>query len=171
MTEAHIIQVKELQRVHTANHLVGELFLPAGQYLVFGKATTAARRIDGLEKLPVGFECKLVGGGAEDKCMENLHMDGFDGGNWATIALNIGVTFESDGKIEMRVTPGLTDSILFMDVTISAIKIENLQARVVPPPTESDYRVISPAMRVHSMLKFKDLHQLATAIQSSKDDC
>ena len=124
MTDAHLVNIKEMQLIHTANQLVASLSLPAGSYLIFGKANAAARQLKGLEKFAQGFECKLICNGVEDKCMENMHSDGFDGGNWCTVTLNLGVTLENESKVEMKVTSGLTDGVLFFDVVISAIKIQ-----------------------------------------------
>jgi hypothetical protein len=166
MTDAHLVNIKDMQLIHSANQLVASLNLPAGSYLIFGKANAAARQLKGLEKFAQGFECKLSCNGVEDKCMENMHSEGFGGGNWCTIALNLGVILESEGKVEMKVTTGLTDGVLFFDVVISAIKIDNLTVHHSNASEGSGFRHFG----IHEILRANlNVEALMTKMLKEKD--
>ncbi len=169
MTDAHLVHIKEMQLIHSPNQLVASLNLPAGSYLIFGKATAAARQLKGLEKFAQGFDCKLICNGVEDLCRENMNPNSSDGGNWCTIALNLGVTLENEGKVEMKVTSGLTDGILFFDVVISAIKIDNLTVHHSNAPEGSGFRHFGIHETMRANLNVDAL--ITQILEKQKEDC
>lgn len=157
MSDAYLIQIDELQKITKSKQVVAALNLPAGSYLIFGKANAAALKLNGTIDFNQGFECKLVCGTVEDRCMENLYSNGSNGGNWGSIALNVGVTLESDGRVEMQCTPGNPGCILFFDVVISAIKVENLKVIHSIPPKESRFSARSDFEKIHFAINLDEL--------------
>lgn len=124
MANGYLFRIDEKQKITGARQVVGRLHLPAGKYIVFGKANAAALKLNGTIDINRGFECKLQGGGEEDSVLLNLWPEGSDGGNWGVVALNIAVTLAGDGKIEMICTSGIPGCILLFNLVISAIQVD-----------------------------------------------
>jgi hypothetical protein len=126
MANGYLFRVDEMQKITGANQVVGRLHLPPGKYIIFGKANAAALKLNGSININQALECRITGGGEEDSILLNLWSEGSDGGNWGTIALNMSVTLETSGKIEMLCTPGIPGDILLFNVVISAIQVDNI---------------------------------------------
>ncbi|QJW91183.1 hypothetical protein HNV11_18275 [Spirosoma taeanense] len=154
MPEAFVVNIPKKQEINNASQLVARLDLPAGSYVIFGKANAAALKLNGTIDFPQGFECKLISESTEDACLLNLCSDGFKGGNWGTVALNIGVNLPSGGKVEMRCTPGNPGDILLFNVVVSAIPVEPLTIINADPPREEG----------HHFNFFKDVVKRTTAL-------
>ncbi|WP_428662701.1 hypothetical protein [Runella sp.] len=157
MSDAYLIQISELQKITTSKQVVAALNLPAGKYLIFGKANAAAMKLNGTIDFNQPFGCTLVCGTTEDKCGGNLYSNASEGGNWGTVALNIGVTLEADGRVEMQCTPGNPGCILFFEVVISAIKVENLTIIHLIPPGESRFSTRSDFEKIHFAINLDEL--------------
>ncbi|ULQ52124.1 hypothetical protein [Flavihumibacter fluvii] len=133
MSQGFYVAVKDMQRIEHADQPIGRLQVPAGQYLIFGKANVAGLKLNETTPFPQALEAKLLAGGQEDKLLLSLNTNG-DGGNWGTIALNIAVTLDAAGTINMTCTAGIPGDILIFEVAISAIQVDQLQAGISGPP-------------------------------------
>jgi hypothetical protein len=145
MTNGYVSSLDGMQRIDNFNQVVGSLHLPAGKYIIFGKANAFALKFNGTMDLSQGFECRLLSGGEEDRCLLNLWPESSDGGNWGSVSLNIGVTLPNDGKVEMLCSCLLSGDILLFNVVISAIQVEALFTSSEKPVTqpESKFRQLS----------------------------
>src|SRR5436190_5296594 len=121
MSKAFFYQWTDKQTINGVDQVIGRLVLPAGNYIIVGKASVAALKLNGTIDFNQALEAKLKVGTQEDKLMLNLWSDGFQGGNWGTVALNIGVQFDG-GAAELVCTAGIPGCILVFDVSISAIQ-------------------------------------------------
>ena len=155
MTNGYVFRIDEMQRINNVNQVVGRLHLPAGRYIIFGKANAAALKLNGTIDINTGFECRLVAESEEDKCLLNLWPEGSDGGNWGSFSLNIGVTLQNDGKVEMLCTPGISGDILFFNVVISAIQVEAIFAdkEKQVPQHENKFRQVANAIYLTDITK------------------
>jgi hypothetical protein len=70
--------------------------------------------------------------------MLNLWSDGFQGGDWGVIALNIRVKFDG-GTAELACTPGNPGCILVFDVALSAIQVDQLEISEEAPILHKPY--------------------------------
>jgi hypothetical protein len=152
MSQGFYVAVKDMQRIEHVDQPIGQLQVPAGLYLIFGKASVAGLKLNGVTPFPQALEAKLLAGGQEDKLLLSLNTNG-DGGNWGTIALNIAVKLDVAATINMTCTAGIPGDILVFDVAISAIQVDQLQAGISGPPTierkNQSTSLISRASRFH----------------------
>jgi hypothetical protein len=126
MSKAFYYKRSENQTVYKVGQVVGRLALPSGNYIIAGEASIVATKLDGAIDFNQPLECKLKAGTVEDKVTLNLWSDGFQGGNWGVIALNIRVKFDG-GITELTCTPGNPGRILVFDVALSAIQVDQFE--------------------------------------------
>lgn len=126
MSKGFFYKWSDKQPVNNVNQVIGRLSLPPGNYIITGEASLTATKLNGAVDFDQPLECKLKAGTAEDKVMLSLWRDGFQGGDWGAIALNMNVMFDG-GVTELTCTPGNPGCILVFDVALSAIQINELQ--------------------------------------------
>src|SRR5258705_6321447 len=134
MSKAFFYKWSDNQTVNNVGQVIGRLTLPSGNYIIVGEASVAVTKLNGTIDFNQPLECKLKAGTVEDKVMLNLWSDGFQGGNWGVIALNIRVKFDG-GIAELTCTPGNPGCILVFDVALSAIQVDQLEISEEDPST------------------------------------
>ncbi|GAB4017107.1 hypothetical protein [Spirosoma koreense] len=161
MSDAFVINIPDKQTLNNAAQLMARLSLPAGSYVIIGKAQAAALKLNGTIDFNQPFESKLICQGVEDSCLLNLYSDSTHGGNWGTFTLTIGVDLQQAGEVEIRCTPGNPGCILLFNVVISAIRVENMKViNAGPPAQDSDKpnpfrRIISQTTTLEKPSLFK----------------
>jgi hypothetical protein len=121
----------------TKTHLLAELELPKGNYLVFGKADVASSMSSGLPGSPIAFQglgtARLVLAGRADEAITVLGTvdasgNRFDGARFETICLNLGAELAGTDTVRLLYTPFPTS---MLPITVTNIKISAISLDVV----------------------------------------
>jgi hypothetical protein len=164
MLDGFMVHIDEPQKLSKWNQVVARLNLSAGDYLIFSKvniiSVVAGRRFD-FNQI---FESKLICNDVEDTVLMSLFpripsgmalgdqrpywVDQMDiykfgippGGTDAVISMQIGVSLETEGHVEMVINSVNPDGIMVDNVSISAIKLGSLTKSNKMPLNNNGFR-------------------------------
>ena len=190
MADGFMVQIVEPQKITKWNQVVARLNLTAGDYLIFSKVNiisiVAGRRFDYHQI----FESKLICDKSEDTVLMSLFpripsgislgdqrpywVDQMDiykfsdvpGGKDAVISMHLGVNLETDNHVEMIINSVNPDGIMVDNVSISAIKLDNL-TKSNKMPSNNGFRNPFSTTNADFLTRFGS----AMTTKINKDDC